>query len=209
MSLPQSSAEATVVITGASSGIGTELSEGLARRGYPLLLVARRRERLDALAEQLRGKHNTAVEVMPLDLNEAAARAELTERIAGDPGDRITGDALGQFCACRGLVQVERHHLDGGVMFSAQLLGEGIEAFTPSRDEQQRIPTTGQAFGQFGADTGGGPSDDDGGLGAGLRKAHSGSPVNSARGPNERLAPFVELRFVAFFASLCSIRVLE
>jgi uncharacterized protein len=84
MSLPEASSEATVVITGASSGIGTELAEGLARRGYPLLLVARRRERLDGIAEELRGKHAVAVDVMPLDLGDAKARAELVERIAGD-----------------------------------------------------------------------------------------------------------------------------
>ena len=84
MSLPESSADATVVITGASSGIGAELAEGLARRRYPLLLVARRRERLDDLAEELRAKHAVAVEVMPLDLGDEKARAELVARIAGD-----------------------------------------------------------------------------------------------------------------------------
>jgi uncharacterized protein len=84
MSLPEPSTESTVVITGASSGIGTELADGLARRGYPLVLVARRRERLDDLAEQLRSKHDIAVEVMPLDLGNAEARAELTSRLAGE-----------------------------------------------------------------------------------------------------------------------------
>jgi len=93
MSLPEPSAEATVVITGASSGIGTELAEGLARRGYPLLLVARRRERLDDLAEQLRGKHDVTVEVTPLDLNDANARAQLAERIAGDPTAGVCNSA--------------------------------------------------------------------------------------------------------------------
>ena len=82
MSLPKPSADATVVVTGASSGIGTELARELARGGYPLLLVARRRERLDDLATELQDKHAVAVEVMPLDLAESSARAELTDRIA-------------------------------------------------------------------------------------------------------------------------------
>ena len=53
MSLPKPDTETTVVITGASSGIGAELARGLARRGFPLLLVARRRERLDELAGRI------------------------------------------------------------------------------------------------------------------------------------------------------------
>jgi short-subunit dehydrogenase len=83
MSLPKPSADATVVVTGASSGIGTELARDLARRGYPQLLVARRQERLDDLATELQDKHAVGVDVMPLDLAESSARAELTDRIAG------------------------------------------------------------------------------------------------------------------------------
>jgi uncharacterized protein len=83
MSLPNPSADATVVVTGASSGIGTELARDLARRGYPLLLVARRQERLDDLAAQLQEKHAVAVDVMALDLAETSARTELVKRLAG------------------------------------------------------------------------------------------------------------------------------
>jgi uncharacterized protein len=81
MSLPKPTNQAPVVITGASSGIGTELARGLARRGYPLLLVARRKERMDELADDLRGQYSVAVEVQPLDLSSAESRERLAKRL--------------------------------------------------------------------------------------------------------------------------------
>ncbi len=85
MSLPKPNNQATVVVTGASSGIGTEMSRGLARRGYPLLLVARRRERLDELAAELSKEYSVGVDVMPLDLGDAAARGKLSKRLGSEP----------------------------------------------------------------------------------------------------------------------------
>jgi hypothetical protein len=85
VSLPKPSADANIVITGASSGIGTEIARGLARRGYPSVLVARRRERLVELADELREEHGIRADVLPLDLADDAARAELSERISRDP----------------------------------------------------------------------------------------------------------------------------
>jgi uncharacterized protein len=85
MSLPRPNADTLVVITGASSGIGAEIARGLGRRGYPLVLVARRRERLDELAVEIRGMRPVSVEVMPLDLGDSAARARLIDYIGGAP----------------------------------------------------------------------------------------------------------------------------
>jgi short-subunit dehydrogenase len=84
MSLPKPNNQATVVITGASSGIGTEIARGLARRGYPLLLVARRRDRLDELAGELGGQFSVAVDVLPLDLGDTEDRGQLAERLRND-----------------------------------------------------------------------------------------------------------------------------
>jgi short-subunit dehydrogenase len=77
MALPPPSAGSTCVVTGASSGIGADIAGELAARGYGLTLVARREDRLLDLAGRLRAAHAVAVEVLPSDLSDAGARAEL------------------------------------------------------------------------------------------------------------------------------------
>lgn len=105
MSLPKPNNQTTVVITGASSGIGVELARGLAGRGFPLMLVARRRERLDELADQLRQEHCVGVEVLPLDLADTQARAQLADRLRSDamPGCATAqvSAPVGVFGSCR------------------------------------------------------------------------------------------------------------
>jgi uncharacterized protein len=68
------------LITGASSGIGAEFAEQLAAAGLSLILVARRKDRLDALAARLRAEHGTTAEVAELDLAADGAVAELARR---------------------------------------------------------------------------------------------------------------------------------
>ncbi|BFO04330.1 MULTISPECIES: SDR family oxidoreductase [Pseudomonas] len=58
----------TALITGASSGIGALYAERLAHRGYDLILVARNRERLNALAKRLTDETGRSVEVVAADL---------------------------------------------------------------------------------------------------------------------------------------------
>lgn len=59
----------TAVVTGASSGLGSVFAERLAQRGYNLILVARREERLETLAKKLRQQYNVEVENMVADLS--------------------------------------------------------------------------------------------------------------------------------------------
>jgi uncharacterized protein len=71
----------TAVITGASAGIGEAFAEALAARGLGLVLVARRRELLERLADRLRTAFGVPVEVIAADLTDPAGRAAVVARL--------------------------------------------------------------------------------------------------------------------------------
>jgi hypothetical protein len=73
-----------VAITGASSGIGAVFARKLAA-DYDLLLIARRKDRLEELAEELRRSHRARVEVLQADLCAAEDLEKVANRLAGDP----------------------------------------------------------------------------------------------------------------------------
>lgn len=73
--------EKLAVVTGASSGIGWELARQLAGRGYDLLLVARRADRLRTLASEIASATGNQADVLALDLTLPAERKALTSRM--------------------------------------------------------------------------------------------------------------------------------
>jgi short-subunit dehydrogenase len=87
MSLPAPGPDRAAVVTGASSGIGTEIARQLHRRGHQVVLVARSADKLAALAADL----GAGAHALPADLSDRGARAGLLDRL-GELG--LTPDVL-------------------------------------------------------------------------------------------------------------------
>ena len=83
------------LVTGASSGIGAQLARIHAERGGDLIVVARRRERLEALKTELEATHGVTVHVLPKDLAQAGAPQEIQDevRALGVPVDYLVNNA--------------------------------------------------------------------------------------------------------------------
>jgi uncharacterized protein len=81
VSLPAPSDKSAALVTGASGGIGAEIARELARRGHNVVLVARRKPRLEALAEELSGEFGIRAETVASDLSKPASRSRIQGRI--------------------------------------------------------------------------------------------------------------------------------
>ena len=76
--------KASVLITGASTGIGAVYAERFARRGHDLILVARDQNRLEGLAARLRQENPVSVDVLPADLTVKSDLAAVEARLRED-----------------------------------------------------------------------------------------------------------------------------
>lgn len=74
----------TVLITGASTGIGATYADRFARRGHALVLVARDKQRMEALAKKLRDETGVAVDILQADLTNPSDLAKVETRLRED-----------------------------------------------------------------------------------------------------------------------------
>jgi len=81
LSLPEPNSTSAALVTGASAGIGSEIARLLAARGYSLVLVARRKDRLTALADELAEAYGVRAETIPADLSKPTPRGKLPARL--------------------------------------------------------------------------------------------------------------------------------
>lgn len=81
--------QGTALVTGASSGIGALYADRLARRGYDLILVARNRERLNALAGRITRDTQRVVEVIVADLNDRTGLREVEQTLRQDASTQL------------------------------------------------------------------------------------------------------------------------
>ena len=72
----------TALVTGASAGIGKAFAELLAEKGYTIVLTARRGDRLDALAAELKQKYRVATHTIVADLSQPAASRQIVDELA-------------------------------------------------------------------------------------------------------------------------------
>lgn len=85
--------EKYTVITGASSGIGREIAKVFARKGKNLILVARRKERLEELKKEIICEDNINIEIIPCDLSDMDAVYELYEKLGNYNLEMLINDA--------------------------------------------------------------------------------------------------------------------
>src|SRR5438046_1591669 len=107
-----------VLITGASSGFGEEFARQYAEKGHPLVLVARRLDRLQTLAEKIRQQHRIEVVVEQVDLSDVGAVIQLHQQLRerdlaihiliNNAGHGLQGPFLGaQLDAALAMVQLD------------------------------------------------------------------------------------------------------
>jgi short-subunit dehydrogenase len=119
-------------ITGASSGIGATFAKHLAAKGYDLVLVARRKDRLEKIADQLQREYGIQARVLPADLSLTSAVEQVCEEIIRLPELEIIVNNAGFGTQGKFLhVPFEKHQamLDIHIMAATRLAYAALQVF--------------------------------------------------------------------------------
>ena len=123
------------LITGASAGIGEGFAKHLARRGHDLVLVARRKDRLDQLASELAANHGAGVDVLDADLAKDEGVSLVEERLRSGEVDLLVNNAgfgtIGEFAALP--LNRELEELDLNVRALVRLTHAALSSMVPRK----------------------------------------------------------------------------
>jgi short-subunit dehydrogenase len=112
----------TALITGASTGIGAVYADRLAKRGYDLILVARSKDKLDEVAQQIQSSTGRKAEVLQADLAVPADVKRVAERLATDA-------SITAFVNNAGIASASKL-LDSDLDYLDQIVQINVTAFT-------------------------------------------------------------------------------
>ena len=125
------------LVTGASSGIGTAFAQRLAQEGFDLVVVARRRQRLEALAERLRADAGVEVDVIAADLTDPDKLRELEAHIAEDAALELLVNNAG-FGGYKPFAELDRDVAEGLIRVHVLALTRLTRAALPGMIERGR-----------------------------------------------------------------------
>lgn len=118
------------VVTGASSGLGEGYADALARRGFPVVLTARRGDRLEALAARLAAEHGVETHTVVLDMLDPDA----PDRLFAEVGDREVGVLVNNagFGFSGRFLDVDRDHYARMIRLNCQVPVRLTHLFLPA-----------------------------------------------------------------------------
>jgi short-subunit dehydrogenase len=122
------------LVTGASAGIGQAFAERLARDGHDLIIVARRRDRLETLARRLGEEHHADVQVYVADLATPAGVDALAERVAAAPLALLVNNA--GFGGYRPFIELDPAVADGLLSIHVRAVVQATRAALPGMVER-------------------------------------------------------------------------
>ncbi|MDB5776011.1 MAG: family oxidoreductase [Herbaspirillum sp.] len=120
----------TALITGASSGIGAIYADRLARRGYDLILVARDRPRLDAIAAELVVKTGRTISILQADLGVGAELGLVEQRLRDDSSITMLVNNAGRG-ATKSLIDSSLEELDSLIAINVHAVTRLTRAVAP------------------------------------------------------------------------------